>query len=573
MGSGCSASFDQISGKDAAAIAAGIDALSAADRGILRAAFLASGDAAEGSKALENLKNIAENEAKLHELHSAVMTNKQGIYEARSMIEENRANILKNYSACFVGNRMMANENTDSIFKNRMAILDSMKPDGPVQENFINSKYNEAAIEYLENRSKLNNRVTKRNEEMSAINKKLIDINTMIMSSNEEIVTFNAAQIDTNSKLLEGIKADTATPEANAARIEKNKEKIANIKGKNDKYNEAIGEKHKLIKENAAKITENAAAIKARRGDILKNRADIQANADRVAALLRGSALQVAELSTKINGLSDEEKKSVKDALKLDSEDGGSAPDVIATIMANRKKISENEAALHKMHLDVTTNKAKLYVIRSIIEENRNLVLKNYVGAFVGNRQFANQNTDDIFKNRTAILDALKVEGTVQENFRNSKYNEANADFLEHRSVCNNRVAKVNELMSLVNQELIAVNNKIMEGNEEIVNINAGLIAGNKALLDALEKGMATEEVTAEKNAERVAQNAERIKAIADRTARYEENVGKMLVAALENRTAMQANEKVIDERRDSLMNNRANIYANGEKAADALKA
>merc|ERR1719311_264118 len=127
------------------------------------------------------------------------MTNKEGVYEARSMIEENRCNIFKNYSAAFVGNRQMANQNTDDIFKNRIAILDALKTDGPVQENFRNSKYNEATIEYLENRSLLNNRVAKVNEKMSAANADLIAINDMILASNEEIVTFNAAQIETNS--------------------------------------------------------------------------------------------------------------------------------------------------------------------------------------------------------------------------------------------------------------------------------------------------------------------------------------------------------------------------------------
>jgi len=571
MGSGASA-VEQISGKDAAAIASGVDALSAADRGILKAAFLAgAGEAAEGAKALENLKNIAENEAQLHELHASIMTNKQGIYEARSMIEENRSNILKNYSACFVGNRMMANENTESIFKNRIAILDSLRPDGPVQENFINSKYNEAAIEYLENRSMLNNRVAKRNEDMSAINKKLIDINTSVLQSNEEIVGFNAAQIETNAKLLEGIQADKASPEANAARITKNQEKIANIKGRNDKYNGEMGEKHKKIKENAKSIQGNADTIKERRKEILANRQAIKENADRVAALLRGSAVQVADVSTKLAGLSEEEKTSLKAALKLD--DASQADGAIAAVVQNRKQISENEAELHKMHLDVMTNKAKLYVIRSIIEENRNLVLKNYVGGFIGNRQFANQNTDDIFKNREAILDALKCEGQVQENFKNTKYNESNVDFLEHRSLCNNRVAKVNEQMSELNAQLIAVNDKIMEGNQEIVTFNQKLIEGNKGLLEAAEKGLATEEVSAEKNAERIAKNVERMNAIAGRNARYDENVGKMLIAALENRAAIDENAKVIDDRRENLMNNRVNIYANGEKAANALKA
>ena len=44
------------------------------------------------------------------------MTNKTMIYTSRSMIEENRLMILSNYSAAFMGNRQLANSNTDEIF-------------------------------------------------------------------------------------------------------------------------------------------------------------------------------------------------------------------------------------------------------------------------------------------------------------------------------------------------------------------------------------------------------------------------------------------------------------------------
>ena len=43
------------------------------------------------------------------------------------MIEENRLMILSNYSAAFMGNRQLANSNTDEIFDNRQAILDNVE--------------------------------------------------------------------------------------------------------------------------------------------------------------------------------------------------------------------------------------------------------------------------------------------------------------------------------------------------------------------------------------------------------------------------------------------------------------
>jgi hypothetical protein len=557
MGTGASA-VDAAKGKDAGAITAGVQGLSAADKAVLSAALEAG---AGGVSIATNLKLIGENEGRLHNLHLTVMTNKHGIYEARSMIEQNRASIAKNYSAAFVGNRQMANENTDAIFKNRTAILDALKVDGPVQENFRNSKYNESTIEYLENRSLLNNRVAKVNEKMSEANADLIAINEQILKSNEEIVSFNAQQVETNTQLLDGLQADTATPDANAARIASNRERISQLLERNAKYNADMDNKHSLIKKNRADIEENDKQIKERRKEILKNRETIMSNGAKVAELLLGGAPNIEELTAKLATLGDDERANLKAALSAGGAEG-------AAVTTNRKNISENEAKLHTLYLDVTSNKQQLYLIRAVIEENRALILKNYASAFIGNRQVANQNTDDIFKNRVAILDALKTEGLVQENFRNSKHNEASVDFLEHRSKLNNRVAKVNEMMAALNTKLIEINSAIMKSNEEVVSFNSQQIDTNKKLLE----GILAEKATPEANAARIAENTKRIQVISDRNAKYEDKSAQMAAKALENRTKIEANAKVIEDRREQIVANCANIYANGQKVAQLLR-
>merc|ERR1711981_458528 len=83
---------------------------------------------------------IRENKSKLYDLESTVMGNKQLIYAERAFIEENRSLILKNYAAAFMGNRQMANQNTDDIFRNRKAILNSLPAGSLVQQNFMGSK-------------------------------------------------------------------------------------------------------------------------------------------------------------------------------------------------------------------------------------------------------------------------------------------------------------------------------------------------------------------------------------------------------------------------------------------------
>merc|ERR1719478_1410659 len=98
----------------------------------------------------------------------------------------------------------------------------------------------------------------------------------------------------------------------------------------------------------------------------------------------------------------------------------------------NKKNIKANQAKLHELSLTVFTNKSKLLAIRSIIEENRAMLFKNYTCAFGGNRLMLNQNSDCILKNRKQILKNLKCDKQVLKNYRNSKFDEARVDFLEH---------------------------------------------------------------------------------------------------------------------------------------------
>jgi len=558
MGSGASA-LDAAKGADAATITSGVQGASAGDKYLLKAAIEAR---LSGGAILTNFKAIAANEADLHDLRLAVFSNKEGVYEARSMIEENRTLIMRNYASAFVGNRQMANQNTDDIFKNRFAIIDNMKCDGQVQVNFRKAKHNESAIEFLENRSLLNNRVAKVNDLMADVNADLIAVNKAIIEGNEEVVAFNAAQIITNTNLLSGIiHEDKATVEANAKRIVKNKEKIANVMAKNDTYNQGMAEKHGLIIENRKKIEANAAEIKERRDKILANRQIIKDNGAKITEMLRAQGTGVADLVAKLAEVSDEEANNMLAALAAGAEG--------ESVETNRKAISENEAKLHALHLEVMTNKEDLYTIRSCIEENRALIMKNYSAAFVGNRQMANQNTDDIFKNRCAILDAFKVEGQVQENWRNTKRNEAAADFLGHRSLMNNRVAKVNEMMSKANEKLIATNNAIMASNGEIVEFNSAQIETNKKLLD----GIVPEKATPEANAERIAKNTERIKVIADRVSKYAEKCQETKGKVMANRADIETNAKDIEERRARIEANRSKLVENGSKVSEMLTA
>mmetsp|Transcript_49717 Transcript_49717/g.89283 ORF Transcript_49717/g.89283 Transcript_49717/m.89283 type:complete len:301 (+) Transcript_49717:83-985(+) len=239
-----------------------------------------------------NMKRIKENKGKLYEIEAKVMENKQMIYGERSYIEENRQLILKNYAAAFMGNRQIANTNTDDIFKNRYAILKTLKTSSQVEVNFRESKINEAKVDFLDHRSKLNAKVEAVSEKMAAANALLIEVNDAIMESNAEIVAFNADSISTNSKLLEaGILAEKATPEANAARIQSNSDRMAAVLERATANAAKVAEIMEKAKANRAHILENSEKIYARREEMMENHAKIAKNALLVAARIHGNRI------------------------------------------------------------------------------------------------------------------------------------------------------------------------------------------------------------------------------------------------------------------------------------------
>ena len=116
------------------------------------------------SKSEENKLAITKNRKTIFGIEAQVMANKALVYQSRSMIEENRLMIMSNYSAAFMGNRQLANANTDEIFANRAAILKGMEANGDVQENYVNAQTNKSALDFLRHRSSLNSSVLKISE-------------------------------------------------------------------------------------------------------------------------------------------------------------------------------------------------------------------------------------------------------------------------------------------------------------------------------------------------------------------------------------------------------------------------
>ena len=235
----------------------------------------------------------------------------------------------------------------------------------------------------------------------------------------------------------------------------------------------------------------------------------------------------------------------------------------MSTKEANKEAIAQNRKTIFKIESEVLSNKALVYQSRSMIEENRLMIMSNYSAAFMGNRQLANANTDEIFSNRAAILQAMDPQDEVQQNYVDAQTNKSNLDFLQHRSGLNASVLEISKKMADINAQLVAINREIMDANKSIVEFNAEQIAANAEMLSG---SLSAEKATPASNAEIIASNSAVMKGL---SAKASDNRGTIL-AVLEtsemNAASLMKNKDEINERRIAIMENRKGIADNKAK-------
>lgn len=229
-------------------------------------------DAKQSSAVINSNKTIFQSK-------SQVMANTALICQSRSMIEEIRLMIISNYSAAFVGNRQLANTNTDEIFLRNIEILSNVKaPDG-VQTDYLNAQIDRNNLEYLKQQSNLNTTNLKVNEKMATINAQLVAINHDIMKNNETIMAFNEKQIAVNAAMLKApTTLETATSEKNEAIIAENNMSIEQLLVSCSENEDMIQNLLEISSANREIVKKNKIEINERMMSIIKNRTDIFEN-------------------------------------------------------------------------------------------------------------------------------------------------------------------------------------------------------------------------------------------------------------------------------------------------------
>ena len=132
---------------------------------------------------------------KMEKIWSKLLNQKSKNYLLRSKIDQSIAVTKSNLSASFLGNRQMANHNTDDIkyCLNKIIDKNSAEPDA--------TKLNVDLI-FLKHRQKLNKRLVENSKILIAAIEQLQMAHQRVMRTNEEIVKFNSSMLETTSEII-----------------------------------------------------------------------------------------------------------------------------------------------------------------------------------------------------------------------------------------------------------------------------------------------------------------------------------------------------------------------------------
>ena len=235
----------------------------------------------------ENKAQIQSNRRKIFELEILINSNKTKVEVCRASIEQNYASIMRNYNAAYMGNHHLANQETDEILRNRLAIMSNMIAEKEVEINFRESMNNKAQLDFLEHKSSVNRTILEVNKQLTEINKKLIELNRMIMKKNEETLQFNTDNLTTNEKFLKGeFHPSKATEKDNKKRIDQNTKRCIKIEEMASENQKRIIEIQSKTQTNAIDIMKNSVQISERRERINDLQEKVNENQNSVAEMI-----------------------------------------------------------------------------------------------------------------------------------------------------------------------------------------------------------------------------------------------------------------------------------------------
>ena len=150
---------------------------------------------------------------------------------------------------------------------------------------------------------------------------------------------------------------------------------------------------------------------------------------------------------------------------------------------------------MEKIWSSLLNQKSKNYLLRSKIDQSIAITISNLSASFLGNRQMANHNTEDIKYCLNEIIEKNSTKPDV------TKLN-VNLTFMKHRQRLNKRLVENSKILIAAIEQLQLAHQRVMKTNEEIVKFNTSMIDATSSVISTnelpIESRLGVSEIQAE---------------------------------------------------------------------------
>lgn len=147
---------------------------------------------------------IAEQTRRAYDVEAYVQFNVAQTQVARSIVEENVTDAMQSWAINAGGNREMIMRTTDDVYRNRLMMLNLLRPQDSTQAAFQDSMITKTKLEYLQHRNVMNRRMVDIAHDMAQAIQAIGAASEKFFHANEEMAAFIDDVANENAQWFDG---------------------------------------------------------------------------------------------------------------------------------------------------------------------------------------------------------------------------------------------------------------------------------------------------------------------------------------------------------------------------------
>ena len=181
----------------------------------------------------EAKNRVQRNKRLIFDAEAYVQFNTAQIQATRSRVEENITDVMQAYTIAAAGNRELIMRSAEDVYRNRVFMLENLKPTSETEEIFQRSMINRTRIDMLDDRSKMNREMLKASEDLLQAIKGVQQVAKTFLDNCEKMTEHVDEVADENAKLFDGelvAKMHAASAISNESRVLENYDMVNMIR-------------------------------------------------------------------------------------------------------------------------------------------------------------------------------------------------------------------------------------------------------------------------------------------------------------------------------------------------------